>query len=284
LALAAKFTAQVPTSRSFPESTAALGLGYNEAASERGREPLEELRKRLVEWIAAEVRRAGAAGTVVGLSGGIDSAVAAVLCHQAFGDKALAVSLPIGSLPQDISDAALVARTFGLRFQVVALEKAYSGFLRSVPDDIGTEETRAMATANVKPRLRMLTLYYMANTLNYLVVGTSNQAELAVGYFTKYGDGGADILPIAGLVKREIRDLAAHLGIPQPIIDKAPSAGLWAGQTDEGEMGLTYRDIDAYLRNGQVDPEAARLIGERHHRSEHKRSRPPIAPVDDLLS
>jgi NAD+ synthase len=259
-------------------------LGYNEAATELGRVPLEELRKRLVEWIAAEVQRAGAVGTVLGLSGGIDSAVAAVLCHQALGDRALAVSLPISSLPQDIADAALVARTFGLRFQVVALEKAYSGFLRSVPDDIGTDETRAMATANVKPRLRMLTLYYIANTLNYLVVGTSNRAELAVGYFTKYGDGGADILPIAGLVKREIRELAAHLGIPQPIIDKAPSAGLWAGQTDEGEMGLTYRDIDSYLRNNQVDPDVARQIEERHRRSEHKRSRPPVAPVDDLLS
>lgn len=244
---------------------------------------MEELRRRLVDWITNEVASAGAAGTVVGLSGGIDSAVAAALCHQALGERALAVSMPISSLPQDIDDAALVARHFGLRFVVVPLEKAYSGLLRSVPDDLGDEETRSMALANVKPRLRMMALYYFANALNYLVVGTSNQSELAVGYFSKYGDGGADILPIAGLVKREIRQLAAHLGVPQSIIEKAPSAGLWAGQTDEGEMGLTYQDIDAYLRRERVDGEVTRQIEERHRRSEHKRSRPPIAPVEDLL-
>lgn len=245
---------------------------------------MEALRKRLVDWIAGQVRAAGAAGTVVGLSGGIDSAVVAVLCHQALGDNALALCMPIGSLPQDIADAALVAQQFGLKYKLIPLEKAYSGFLRSVPDDLGSVEARTLALANVKPRLRMLTLYYFANALNYLVVGTSNRSELTVGYFTKYGDGAADILPIAGLVKRHVRELAAHLGIPQPIIDKAPSAGLWAGQTDEDEMGITYEAIDAYLVNGKVESEAARLIEARQLRSEHKRTRPPVAPVEDLLS
>lgn len=101
-----------------------------------------------------------------------------------------------------------------------------------------------LASANLKPRLRMLTLYYYANNLNYLVAGTGNKSELMVGYFTKYGDGGVDILPIGGLVKAKVRELAGELGIPKEIIDKPPSAGLWDGQTDEEEIGITYEDLD----------------------------------------
>lgn len=253
------------------------------SGNERGRDLVEELRKRLVDWIATQVRDAGAEGTVLGLSGGIDSAVAAVLCHQALGDRALALSLPLASLPQDMADAALVVRQFGLRYQVVPLEKAYSGFLRSVPQDLAGDEARSLALANVKPRLRMTTLYFFANALNYLVVGTSNRAELTVGYFTKHGDGAADILPLAGLVKRHVRELAAQLSIPQAIIDKAPSAGLWPGQTDEGELGITYDALDAYLLDGKADKEVREAIEGRNRRSQHKRERPPIAPVDDLL-
>lgn len=253
------------------------------SGNDRGRGLVEELRQRLVDWIANQVREAGAEGTVLGLSGGIDSAVAAVLCHQALGDKALALSLPLASLPQDLTDAALVVRGFGLRYHVVPLEKAYSGFLRSVPQDFGSAEARSLALTNVKPRLRMTTLYYYANALNYLVVGTSNRAELAVGYFTKHGDGAADILPLAGLVKRHVRELAAHLGIPRSIIDKAPSAGLWPGQTDEGELGITYEALDAYLLDGKAEPEIHEAIERRNRRSQHKRERPPIAPVEDLL-
>jgi len=244
---------------------------------------LEELRRRLVTWIAAKVKEAGASGTVVGLSGGIDSAVTATLCHEAAGDRALALILPINSLPEDIEDALLVAKHFHLRHQIVPLEGVYASFLASVPADIGEERLRAMALANVKPRLRMVTLYYFANIMNRIVVGTSNRAELSVGYFTKYGDGAADILPLGWLVKRQVRELAVHLGVPQPIIDKAPSAGLWPGQTDEGEMGLTYADIDRYLIEGKADLEIARRIGLRHQQSEHKRERPPIAPVEDLV-
>jgi NAD+ synthase len=132
-------------------------------------------------------------------------------------------------------------------------------------------------TANVKPRLRMTTLYFIANRLNYLVVGTGNKSEITIGYFTKYGDGGVDLLPIAGLVKHEVWDLARELGIPGRVIDKAPSAGLWLGQTDEAEMGFTYAELEQFIKHGPsaVSPEVANRIEHLASVSEHKRALPP---------
>src|SRR6185369_6674237 len=104
--------------------------------------------------------------------------------------------------------------------------------------------------SNVKPRLRMAALYFVANSLNYLVAGTGNRSELTIGYFTKHGDGGVDILPIAGLLKSEVLAMARELGVPAEIVDKAPSAGLWQGQTDEAEMGFSYADLERYLSDG----------------------------------
>ena len=244
---------------------------------------MEKLRKGLVSWIDAQVRSAGAAGTVVGLSGGIDSAVVAALCHEALGARALALIMPINSVAQDVEDAMLVARHFGLRTAVVPLEQAYEAFLRAMPAGLGERGPLALAQANVKPRLRMTALYYHANALNYLVVGTSNRSELTIGYFTKYGDGAADILPLAGLVKRQVRQLAVHLGVPQRVVDKPPSAGLWSGQTDEEEIGLTYEQIDRYLLTGEAEPEVGEQIEARLRQTRHKRERPPSAPVDGLL-
>ncbi|MHB1006213.1 MAG: NAD(+) synthase [Chloroflexota bacterium] len=244
---------------------------------------MQQLHMRLVDWIRSRVTEAGAAGTVVGLSGGIDSAVVAALCHEALGDRALALALPINSLSRDVEDATLVAQHFGLQYRLVPLEGAYGALFQSVPDDLGDPAARSLALANLKPRLRMAVLYYFANAQNYLVVGTSNKAERTVGYFTKWGDGAADILPIAGLTKGQVRTLAAHLGVPRPVIDKAPSAGLWAGQTDESEMGITYDAIDAYLTAGSVDPATVVKIEARFYRSQHKRERPPVAPVDDIV-
>ena len=135
-----------------------------------------------------------------------------------------------------------------------------------------------MPLANVKPRLRMTALYFVANSLNYLVAGTGNRAELTIGYFTKYGDGGVDLLPIGGLLKTEVRAMARELGVPQPIIDKPPSAGLWLGQTDEEEMGFTYAELERYLTVGpQAVAPALALRLERLIRStEHKRA---VAPA-----
>ena len=117
------------------------------------------------------------------------------------------------------------------------------------------EAAGRVALGNVRPRLRMATLYFVANSLNYLVAGTGNRSELTIGYFTKHGDGGVDVLPIGHLLKSQVRTLAQELGVPQAIIDKAPSAGLWLGQTDEAEMGFSYADLERYLTDG---PKASR--------------------------
>jgi len=122
----------------------------------------------------------------------------------------------------------------------------------------------------------MLTLYYVANQLKYMVAGAGNRSELAVGYFTKYGDGGVDILPLGNLVKGEVRELASFLGIPQSIIDKPPSAGLWEGQTDEGEMGFSYDELDRYLFAGDASDKVREKIESMIAANEHKRSLPPI--------
>jgi len=142
--------------------------------------------------------------------------------------------------------------------------------------------TRKLAEANVKPRLRMLTLYYLANRLGSLVVGTGNRSEISVGYFTKYGDGGVDILPLGNLVKSQVRELASHLGIPNEIIEKPPSAGLWEGQTDETEMELTYEELDRYLTNGEAREAVREKVDAMMTESAHKRATPVIPPFGIL--
>jgi NAD+ synthase len=135
----------------------------------------------------------------------------------------------------------------------------------------------------VKPRLRMTTLYFVANTLNYMVAGTGNRSELSIGYFTKYGDGGVDLLPIGNLLKSEVRAAARALGVPDPIIEKAPSAGLWLGQTDEAEMGFTYAELEDYLTKGPqtVSPALAMRIDRLMRSSEHKRALAPAPGGSD---
>ncbi len=127
----------------------------------------------------------------------------------------------------------------------------------------------------------MTSLYFVANSLNYLVAGTGNRSELTIGYFTKYGDGGVDLLPIGRLLKSQVRDLARELGVPIPIIDKPPSAGLWLGQTDEAEMGFSYADLETYLTSGAaaVAPELAARIGRLERASDHKRALAPMPPA-----
>ena len=144
-----------------------------------------------------------------------------------------------------------------------------------------------LAKANLKPRLRMLVLYYFANKLNYLVCGTGNKSEIMAGYFTKHGDGATDILPIGDLLKKEVRKLAKELGIPEHIITKPPTAGLWPGQTDEGEMGITYPELDDILerlenKRKQVLPKKkVDKVKEMIKSSEHKRQGPKICYIKD---
>lgn len=200
------------------------------------------MKNRIVSWIKDQVKNSGSRGIVMGLSGGIDSAVVAALCKQAVGRKNLFVLfLPCNSNAQDLKDAKLVSDKLKLKAKLVDLSGVYNNFLKILPP------AGSLARGNLKPRLRMCALYYFANKLNYLVCGTGNKSELMVGYFTKFGDGGVDILPIADLFKRQVRKLAQELKIPQGIIDKPPTAGLWPGQTDEGEMGITYNELDDIL-------------------------------------
>ncbi len=196
----------------------------------------------IANWIRDQIDGAGANGAVVGLSGGIDSAVVAGLAARGLGsDRVLGVIMPAHSQQADVDDAKLVARAFNIESLTIDLSEPFDLLVGKLPD--GSQ----LATANIKPRLRMLTLYHVANTRGLLVVGTGNRSELMVGYFTKYGDGGVDLLPLGSLYKTDVRAVAREIDVPQAIIDRPPSAGLWAGQTDEEEMGITYEDLDGIL-------------------------------------
>jgi NAD+ synthase len=232
---------------------------------------------------------AGAHGYVFGLSGGIDSADVAKLCQLAFPQRVLGVILPCYSHSQDEEDARLVANAFQIPVARVDLEPAFDALtdslthaVKGMPTHVDTIDIKQqIPEANVKPRLRMASLYFIANSLSYLVAGTGNRSEITLGYYTKYGDGGVDVLPIGGLVKSEVRALARELGVPEPIITKAPTAGLWVGQTDEAEMGFSYDTLEKYLKGGRsaVSAEVADRIEKLKHASDHKRELPPIAPI-----
>ena len=225
----------------------------------------------IVDWLREKVQNAGAKGVVFGLSGGIDSAVVAALAKKAFPSESLGVIMPINSNPQDEKDAILVASAFELDTTTVDLAPVYHSFLKALP----FEGESVLAKANLKPRLRMMTLYYFAQEMGHLVCGTSNKSELEVGYFTKHGDSGVDLLPIADFVKNEVRELAKALGIPSEIILKAPSAGLWENQTDEKEMGFSYEILDNYILTGQGPQEVVDRIQRMNASSAHKRTYPP---------
>src|SRR5438093_8496049 len=253
--------------------------------------------ERLAGWMRESVAAAGAQGLVVGLSGGVDSAVVARLAQLAAPGEALGVLMPCHSDPQDERDAAVLAKHFSLptvRMDlsqpydslVVTLKPALESAQRTIHKEHPHYDPRArVPLANIKPRLRMAALYFVANSLNYLVAGTGNRSELAIGYFTKYGDGGVDLLPVGHLLKSEVRALARELGVPASIIEKPPSAGLWPGQTDEVEMGFTYADLENYLTGGPetVAPALAMRIERLVRASAHKRTTPPTPDDGDQL-
>jgi NAD+ synthase len=238
---------------------------------------IEESAQKLTSWIREMVLAAGGKGVVLGMSGGLDSSVAVVLSKRAFPESVLGVIMPCHSNKIDREHAELIAAKFNILVKVVALDEVFDGLIRALPDNGYDATTRRLAQNNIKPRLRMVTLYYFANRLNYLVVGSSNRSELSVGYFTKHGDGGSDLMPLGNLVKSQVRDLARYLDIPGEIIDKPPSAGLWEGQTDEMEMGLTYSELDRYLITGEAEKEIKDKIDFMMSQSRHK-CRPPLIP------
>jgi NAD+ synthase len=243
-------------------------------------EQSEGIADKIVTWLQDYALQAGVSGYVVGLSGGIDSACTAALCQRAMGEHVLGVLMPCHSPPDDAELAHLVAETFGLDTFTVDLGSTFDVLLAALAHGISD-----LALANLKPRLRMATLYALAQTRGYLVAGTGNRSEIAIGYFTKYGDGGVDVEPLGELYKWQVRQLAGHLGIPQSIRDRPPSAGLWAGQTDEEELGVSYDDLDATLaaidakQTGTIDPTLVARIQSLIAISNHKRSIPPTCPI-----
>ncbi|MBN1802498.1 MAG: NAD+ synthase [Candidatus Lokiarchaeota archaeon] len=240
-----------------------------------------KLSDHLVKWIKDYIEEARAEGVVVGLSGGIDSATTAALCTKAIGrDRVFSFNLPCESIEKDYEDANMIAEHLGIEFHRFDLTNVYQEFFRTIVPPFGTT---TMARANVKPRLRMLTSYFFAQSLgNYLVAGTGNRTELAIGYFTKYGDGGVDFEPIGNLYKCEVREVARILSIPEEIINKAPSAGLWEGQTDEGEIGITYGVLDEiiYRKDNNLDmsdlnKEDVEKVNKMMKLASHKLKMPP---------
>ena len=235
----------------------------------------EELAEKLVSWIRERVLASGRKGVVLGMSGGLDSSVAAILCQRAFPQSMLGVLMPCYSSPEDEEHALAVTNKFSIPTKTVVLDTAFDTLLKVLPGNVDPAASR-LAKANLKARLRMLTLYYFANQLEYMVVGPGNKSELSVGYFTKYGDAGVDILPLGNLLKGQIRELANFLGIPQEIINKPPSAGLWQGQTDEGELGLSYDELDRFLVTGEASDEVRGRIESMMTAGGHKRLPPPV--------
>lgn len=225
------------------------------------------------KWLNEHVRSAGAKGIVLGLSGGIDSSVLAALAREALGrEGVLGVIMPCHSISQDEADARLLAEALDVQTERVDLSPVFDSLCSGVGGSLDS-----LTQSNIKARLRMVTLYAFAQSRNLLVCGTSNKSEYETGYFTKYGDSGVDLMPLAGFLKREIRAIARELRVPERIITKAPSAGLYEGQTDEGDMGFTYDVLDEYLATGRIDdPRAKERIDVMRRRSEHKRKPIPI--------
>lgn len=235
----------------------------------------QKITETITAWLAEKTREAGADGLVLGISGGIDSAVAAALSARACPGRVLGLILPCHSCRGDEEDARLVAQTVGIPAQTVLLDPVYDALLAAAGSPEGIPDP-AMARANLRPRLRMTLLYFEAARRNALVVGTGNKSELVIGYFTKYGDGGVDLEPLGDLLKTDVRALSAHLGLPDRLREKAPSAGLWDGQTDEEEMGFSYEVLDSYIRDGTAPEPVRERIEALRRKNRHKKEMPPV--------
>lgn len=241
------------------------------------------------KFLAEKLRKVGAKGFVLGVSGGLDSAVCLRLCARAVGkEKVLALLMPEKDSPkQDLKDSMDLCDLEGVRYRVVDITGPVEAYKRAIRGKLDKK-----SLANIKARCRMIALYHHANTDRRLVVGTSNKSEILIGYFTKFGDGGADLEPIGDLYKTEVRQLARELGIPDKIIKKVPTAGLWKGQTDEDEMGVSYERLDAILlgielgldekkiaERAETNIREVQRISRMVRMSSHKRKFPPVAKI-----
>jgi len=206
----------------------------------------ENVKEQIVSFIKEQVEESGCKGVVIGLSGGLDSAVVTKLCIAAYGDKVYTLIMPTtDSFQEKHTDDAYKLAT---KWNIMIAEINISPFLDMYTNkSLLSANNDKLILGNTAARIRMTILYRFANKFNLLVAGTGNKSELMTGYFTKYGDGGCDMLPIGDLYKTEVKKLAKILNIPKNIINKAPSAGLWENQTDEEELGITYKKLDKFL-------------------------------------
>lgn len=228
-----------------------------------------------VAFIQGVLAQSGATGIVYGNSGGKDSALVGILCKKAC-NQVLGVMMPCQSVQnfkEDIIDGQGVAEQFAIENLTIDLTQVKVVLTEAIESIL---PLGSAAKTNINPRLRMITLYALAQSRGALVAGTGNRSERHMGYFTKWGDGACDFNPIADLTVAEIYEFLRFLDAPASIITKAPSAGLFEGQTDEGEMGLTYQALDHYLMTAQGEPEVVRKIETAHHRSHHKRQLPLV--------
>lgn len=214
----------------------------------------------LVGFIRSTVDGIGCKGVVVGLSGGIDSATVTKLCVDALGpEKVLNVFMPSRVTPaEDYKTTSDLCSMWGTEYKVVDIQPAVDALMAVL---LSGRET-PLERGNISARCRMAVLYNLAKKRDYVVMGTSNQSELMMGYFTKFGDGACDITPMANLYKTEVRQMARLIGVPEPIIAKPPSAGLWEGQTDESEMGIKYEDLDGILYDLEQDRSDAQIAAD----------------------
>lgn len=250
----------------------------------------EEMISVVTTFIQDSLEQSGGSGVVIGMSGGLDSSLLARLASDALGpDRVLGVFLPESTTPDnDAEDAESFAKELGIEFEVIPIDEPVESLMKAV----GSSSENKIVLANMKARCRMIILYERANSLDRLVLGSGNKSELMVGYFTKFGDGGCDFLPIGDLYKTQIQEMARFLNLPEDIISKPPSAGLWKGQTDEQELGMSYGELDPILlgielgmddvdisqRTNSNESEISR-IRSIVKRSAHKRKTPLIPKI-----
>lgn len=227
--------------------------------------------EKIKKWLYKKVSDAKADGVVFGISGGLDSSVVAKLSVDIFNENALGLIMPIHSNKEDEDDAILLSEKINLRYEKVDLSDTYDTLLSS-----SFISENLLAKQNIKPRLRMTTLYYYAQDKNYLVLGPTNKSEFYTGYFTKHGDTGCDLMPIVDFNKEEVFKMGEILGLPSKILDKKPSAGLYEGQSDEEDMGFSYKILDSHIEGIEVEKSYKEKIENMHNSSYHKRSMPQI--------
>jgi NAD+ synthase len=248
---------------------------------------LQKASHAIIEFIRKEVKERNSYGVVIGLSGGLDSSVVAILAVRALGNpRVLGLILPDSKITpkNDIDDAIELAKNLKIKYRIIEIGNTKGRLLKYLPKN-------KLAQGNFSSRLRMSIIYYYAGIRNFLVLGTADKSELKLGYYTKYGDGAVDIQPIADLYKTEVRELGKFLQVSSPILKKKSSPRIWRGQTAEGEIGISYEEIDEILQSFETnslkkndfDSNSVKRISSMIQKNLHKQDMPPICKVRDSI-